>query len=331
MHTQVMVTYVPPHKLLLSTTEVLLHSVFDHCMVNRTHAQKQRISYQHGPWHLSDLAVSQQQVLNTLKATALHGTQKLCYVTRTASWPGEARAANSRLVCRVCGQLMDFRFPGWSASLHERRCTRPSAHTITSTSEQDRVACTMTTWTPCLATRYKAQQHVTSSVFETLVCIAVNNFVVNTKQEDVRFDSGSAAHVEPIAEWSSSPEKRAASGGALLTALPDALLRQVLSLLPQRAALHAALASRTLREAALSDELWSAWSGAEPPAYLCVLSDTGLGAEYCTTQALEKHCGVCLVLRAAYRKGAFQAIMFSMSEQLLAPLRFPFVLAFQSI
>lgn len=80
---------------------------------------------------------------------------------------------------------------------------------------------------------------------------------------------GSAAPTQPTEEWN-SPEKRTASNGALLTALPDALLRQVFSLLPQRAALHAALASRTLREAALSDELWSAWSGAIPLLYLYV-------------------------------------------------------------
>ena len=41
---------------------------------------------------------------------------------------------------RACGLPMDFRFPGWSASLHERRCLQSSAHTIASPSERDPAA-----------------------------------------------------------------------------------------------------------------------------------------------------------------------------------------------
>ena len=111
---------------------------------------------------------------------------------------------------------------------------------------------------------------------------------------------GSAAPTEPTAEWNSA-EKRVASAGPLLTALPDALLRQVLSLLPQRAALHAALASRTLREAALSDELWTAWGGAVPFLNLYVCLILGDRTESCTVQP----CGVSPVLHAAYREGLF--------------------------
>ena len=79
---------------------------------------------------------------------------------------------------------------------------------------------------------------------------------------------GRAAAAQPTTERN-SPEKRTAARGTLLTALPDALLMQLLSHLPQRAVLQAALACRALREAALSDELWSAWSGAVPCSHTC--------------------------------------------------------------
>ena len=32
---------------------------------------------------------------------------------------------------------MDFTFPGWSASLHERRCSGTSTHTVASNGEKD--------------------------------------------------------------------------------------------------------------------------------------------------------------------------------------------------
>ncbi len=75
-------------------------------------------------------------------------------------------------------------------------------------------------------------------------------------------DSSEAFKCPPILPASTyEARKRDSSSTALLTDLPDALLRAVLLLLQsQRSALHAALACRALHDACLSDELWSAWS-----------------------------------------------------------------------
>lgn len=84
-------------------------------------------------------------------------------------------------------------------------------------------------------------------------------------RRDAAADSGAAAAPPSPCASGEQPGKRGgAAAAARITDLPDAVLRKVLCLLTQRAALPAALACSALRQACLSDEVWSAWSAGAP-------------------------------------------------------------------
>lgn len=191
---------------------------------------------------------------------------------------------------------MEFRFPDWSASLHDRY-SQPGAHLARAAAEVQPSAwqhedlndlsgdeVSFVTMTRDVAACVSSDRQTHSFLCPLSVPLSWSSLHQCYLQEETSAlgeEQASSSGLKSSETCNYPPALRAEPHEArkhygrsttLLTDLPDALLRRVLQLQSQRSALQAALACRALRDACLSDELWSAWSGGVP--YICTFAVT---------------------------------------------------------
>jgi len=232
---------------------------------------------------------------------------------------------------------MEFRFPGWGMSLKEKgragaeALAAPAAqHSAWRRDDLDDLSGDEV-WQPHPALITRPLSHCSALPSETAqecvwlrlsgardspLCCSQEDASAPTPdaaqgrslqaRRDAAADSGVAATPSSPCASGEQPGKRGgAAAAARITDLPDALLRKVLCLLTQRAALPAALACSALRQACLSDEVWSAWSAGAPPPLrrhrqplLAAQSRHRLSARLCW------HTPICPRVRRLSAKGA---------------------------